>query len=169
METLTEVTKRYLRAQVLAGAQMIQLFDSWAGSLSVDAYRKFVLPYSSEIFSALDDLEVPRIHFAAGASHLLELMAEVDCEVVSVDWRQRLDQAWSRIGEDRAIQGNLEPAIACAPWQTIEEQVRDVLDAAGDRRGHIFNLGHGVLAETPSENLSRIVEFVHATTENIAQ
>jgi uroporphyrinogen decarboxylase len=165
METLTEVTKRYLRAQVLAGAQMIQLFDSWAGSLSQDAYRKFVLPYSSEIFSALADMEVPRIHFGAGAAHLLEQMAGVDCEVVSVDWRLRLDQAWERIGENRAIQGNLEPAIACASWPVIEEAVRDVLDAAGGRPGHIFNLGHGVLAQTPSENLTRIVELVHSATE----
>jgi uroporphyrinogen decarboxylase len=85
--------------------------------------------------------------------------------VVSVDWRLRLDEAWSRIGENRAIQGNLEPAVACAPWDVIESEVRDVLDAAGARSGHIFNLGHGVLAETPSDNLSRIVELVHSATE----
>jgi len=165
METLTEVTKRYLQAQVAAGAQMIQLFDSWAGSLSRDAYKKFVLPYSAAIFAELADLEIPRLHFAAGATHLLDLMGSVDCEVVSVDWRLRLDEAWARIGDHRAIQGNLEPAVACASWEVIEDAVRDVLDAAGGRPGHIFNLGHGVLAETPSENLTRIVGLVHSATE----
>jgi uroporphyrinogen decarboxylase len=162
METLTEVTIRYLRAQVSAGVQAVQLFDSWIGALGAAEYREYVLPHVRRIFSAVAGT-VPTIHFGTSTAHLLEEMAGAGSDAVSVDWRLRLDQAWSRIG-DKAIQGNLDPTICLAPWPVVERETTRVLAEAGGRPGHIFNLGHGVLADTPSSTLSRIVELVHART-----
>ena len=164
MSTLVEVTVRYLRAQVAAGAQALQLFDSWMGALSKRDYEERVLPHTREIFARVRDLDVPLIHFGTGANHLLSATATLDCDVISVDWRVGLDEAWQRIGDGKGIQGNLDPAVAMAPYDIVEREARRVLDEAGGRDGHIFNLGHGVLADTPSDTLKRLVGFVHETT-----
>jgi uroporphyrinogen decarboxylase len=160
MSTLTEVTISYLLAQVEAGAQMIQLFDSWAGALSVSAYEQMVLPYSRRILETVGAMGVPTIHFGTTTSHLLEPMARCGSDVISVDWRLPLDEAWRRIG-DRGIQGNLDPGVMLAPFAVIAREARQILASAGGRPGHIFNLGHGVLPETPSDNLKRLAELVH--------
>lgn len=164
MATLTEVTIRYLRAQVAAGAQTVQLFDSWAGTLSRSDYEKHVLPYSTRIFEALRTEGVPTIHFGTVTCHLLESMAAAGSDVVSVDWRLPLDVAWARVGAEQGIQGNLEPAVLMAPFDTVAAHARDVLARAGGRPGHIFNLGHGVLPESPADSLRRLTELVHAET-----
>ncbi|HEV3232036.1 MAG TPA: uroporphyrinogen decarboxylase [Candidatus Dormibacteraeota bacterium] len=168
METLVEVTVRYLRAQVAAGAQVLQLFDSWAGSLGRLDYEEYVLPHTRRIFERLRDLDVPLIHFGTGTVGLLEPMASAGCDIVSVDWRVPLDEAWARIGFERGIQGNLDPAVMLAPWEVIEREARRVLGFAGDRPGHIFNLGHGVLADTPQDSLARLRELVHQVTARTA-
>ena len=160
MSTLTEVTISYLLAQVEAGAQMIQLFDSWAGALSVSAYEQMVLPYSRRILETVGAMGVSTIHFGTTTSHLLEPMARCGSDVISVDWRLPLDEAWRRIG-DRGIQGNLDPGVMLAPFAVIAREARQILASAGGRPGHIFNLGHGVLPETPSDNLKRLAELVH--------
>ncbi len=162
METLTEVTIRYLRAQVAAGVQAVQLFDSWVGALAAADYREYVLPHVRRIFSELAGL-LPTIHFGTSTAHLLEEMAGAGCDVMSVDWRLPLDRAWART-RGRAIQGNLDPTICLAPWPVVERETLRVLDEAGGRPGHVFNLGHGVLADTPSETLRRIVDLVHERT-----
>jgi uroporphyrinogen decarboxylase len=163
MGTLTEVTISYLRAQVEAGAQMIQLFDSWAGALSVSAYEAMVMPYSRRILEAVAETGVPTIHFGTTTSHLLEAMARCGSDVISVDWRLPLDEAWRRIG-DRGIQGNLDPGVMLAPFDVVAREARQVLAQAGGRPGHIFNLGHGVLPETSSDHLMRLAELVHEET-----
>jgi uroporphyrinogen decarboxylase len=163
METLTEVTIGYLQAQVEAGAQMIQLFDSWAGALSVAAYEAMVMPYSRRILEAVSETGVPTIHFGTTTSHLLESMARCGSDVISVDWRLPLDEAWRRIG-DRSIQGNLDPGVMLAPFDVVAREAHQVLAQAGGRPGHIFNLGHGVLPDTSSDHLRRLAELVHAET-----
>jgi len=165
MDRLTEATSAYLRYQVETGAAAVQLFDSWAGALGVEDYRDHVLPWSRRILDGLAGLGVPRIHFGVGTSHLLELMREAGPDVVGFDWRVPLDQGWSRVGHDIAVQGNLDPAALLAPWEIVERKAADVLRRAEGRPGHVFNLGHGVLPETDPDNLARLVEFVHATTE----
>jgi uroporphyrinogen decarboxylase len=164
METLTEVTIRYLTAQVDAGVQVVQLFDSWMGSLGRREYEENVLPYSRRIFDAITELGVPTIHFGTGTAGLLEQMSSAGSHIISVDWRIPLDEAWRRVGYQHGIQGNLDPAVLMAPWEVIERESRRVLDYAGGRPGHIFNLGHGVLAETPSVHLTRLVDLVHAVS-----
>lgn len=159
MRALAEVLTRYLRAQVRAGVQVIQLFDSWAGALAPDDYERAVLPYTRQIFSALGPT-VPRIHFGTSTSEILSLMASAECEVVSVDWRVPLDVAWARVGPDRAIQGNLDPGACLAPFEVAAAHAEDVLRRAAGRPGHIFNLGHGVLPETDADTLARVVELV---------
>jgi uroporphyrinogen decarboxylase len=163
MATLTEVTISYLLAQVEAGAQIIQLFDSWAGALSVSAYEEMVLPYSRRILQAVAETGVPTIHFGTTTAHLLEAMARCGSDVVSVDWRLPLDEAWRRIG-DRGIQGNLDPGALLAPFEVVAREARKILELAGRRPGHIFNLGHGVLPETSSDHLRRLAELVHEYT-----
>ncbi len=163
METLTEVVIRYLRAQVAAGAEAVQLFDSWLGLLGPPAYEAYVLPYSRRIFAALRDA-APTIHFSTGTVALLEQIASAGSDLVSVDWRLPLDEAWARIGPDQGIQGNLDSSLVLAPWEAVETGAKDVLRRAGGRRGHIFNLGHGILPQTPADTLTRLVEFVHATS-----
>jgi uroporphyrinogen decarboxylase len=160
MSTLTDVTISYLEAQVEAGAEMIQLFDSWAGALSIAAYETSVLPYSRRILEAVAATGVPTIHFGTTTSHLLESMARCGSDVISVDWRLPLDEAWRRIG-DHAIQGNLDPGILLAPFDVVAREARQILTLAGGRPGHIFNLGHGVLPETSSDHLRRLAELVH--------
>jgi uroporphyrinogen decarboxylase len=158
----------HLRAQVEAGAEAVQLFDSWVGVLDEDDYRRAVLPHTDAIVEGLRDLEVPSIHFSVGAGHLLRSIAEVGTEAIGVDHRIPLDDAWRTIGHDRAIQGNLDPAALLGPWEVVERKARVVLRRAELREGHVFNLGHGVLPDTPVEHLQRLVELVHRETERPA-
>lgn len=165
MNKLTEVVSRYLLAQIAAGVDVVQLFDSWVGALSPSVYQRFVQPYSRRIFDAVQQTGTPSIHFGTGTASLLELMTEAGGDVISVDWRVDLDDAWQRIGYERGIQGNLDPTLLLTPWNVIEEGMHDVLRRAANRPGHIFNLGHGVLAPTPPDMLRRLVEAVHEFTK----
>jgi uroporphyrinogen decarboxylase len=158
---LADLAVASLRAQVDAGAGALQVFDSWAGFLSPDDYRRYVLPASRRLFAAVADLGVPRIHFGVGTGELLELLAEAGADVVGVDWRVPLDKARDRLGTGVAVQGNLDPACCLAPWEVVAERVADVLRANGGRPGHVFNLGWGVLPQTDPDVLRRVVELVH--------
>jgi uroporphyrinogen decarboxylase len=151
----------YLRAQVAAGANAVQLFDSWAGALAVEDYESRVLPHTRSIFDALSSSGVPRIHFGTDTAGLLESIASAGPDIVSLDWRVPLDAGWKRVGHDRGIQGNLDPAVLLGPPELVRERTRDILRRAGGRPGHIFNLGHGVLPSTSLENLQLLVETVH--------
>ncbi len=164
MDTLTESVIRYLRAQVEAGAHVVQLFDSWVGALGPGDYDRFVLPWTRRIFAALGEARAPSIYFGTGNAALLERMAAAGSDVVSVDWRVHLDDAWARIGFDRAIQGNLDPARPLAGWEPTRAGMHEVLARAAGRPGHVFNLGHGVLPETDPDVLARLVEAVHEET-----
>ena len=159
MDRLAEATLVYLRAQIEAGVDAIQLFDSWAGHLSPADYRRYVLPASESILRGLEGT-VPRIHFGVGTGQLLEVMAGAGTEVMGIDWRVPLDLARERLGPDKVLQGNLDPVVCLGPWDVIEETARDVLQRLEGKR-HIFNLGHGVLPETDPDNLARLVDFVH--------
>ncbi len=150
----------YLNAQIDAGAQIVQLFDSWVGCLGVDDYRRFALPYSRSIIEAITP-GVPVIHFATGNPALLPLLREAGSPVIGVDWRVRLDDAWATIGHDHAIQGNLDPVVLLTNPTEIRRRAKEILDQAAGRPGHIFNLGHGVLPQTPPENAIALVEAVH--------
>jgi uroporphyrinogen decarboxylase len=160
-ERLADIALASLRAQVLAGASAVQLFDSWAGALSAADYATYVLPASRRIFAGLADLGVPRIHFGVGTGELLHLMGEAGADVVGVDFHVGLDDGARRVGNGKAIQGNLDPAICLAPWEVVAERARDVLRRAARLDGHVFNLGHGVLPETDPDVLTRLVELVH--------
>jgi uroporphyrinogen decarboxylase len=162
MEKLTEVVVRYLNAQVAAGAQAVQLFDSWVGSLSPADYREYVQRHVARIFR--EATRTPTIHFGTQTAALLELMADAGGDVIGVDARQSLDVAWERVGFARGIQGNLDAARLLAGWGPTEQGARDVLRRAGGRAGHIFNLGHGVLPDTDPDLLRRLVDFVHSET-----
>jgi len=168
MEVLTEVLARYLRAQAEAGVDAVQLFDSWAGVLAPADYERAALPYSRAVFERLAGCGIPRIHFATGNPALLPLLADAGAEVVSVDWRLPLDEAWERIGHERAIQGNLDPGLCLAPFPVAAAGARDVLRRAGGRPGHVFNLGHGVLPDTDADTLARLVELVRVETAAVA-
>jgi len=165
MDKLSDAFGRYLRGCVRAGADVVQLFDSWAGALSVDDYREFVAPYSARVLEAVD---VPTIHFATGDAHLLEERRDAGGDVIGVDWRLPLDAAWERVGHEFGIQGNLDGAVLLGPWERVERGAEDVLARAGGRPGHVFNLGHGVLPETNPADLSRLVELVHERTATVA-
>jgi uroporphyrinogen decarboxylase len=165
MDALTErIVLPYLRTQVEAGVHAVQLFDSWAGALDPDDYREHVLPWSARILQGLGGA-VPRIHFGTGTGELLAMMREAGADVVGVDWRTPLDVAWERIGADTGIQGNLDPAALMGPWDVVQRKADDVLHRAAGRPGHVFNLGHGVLPDTPPEHLERLVDFIHERTE----
>jgi uroporphyrinogen decarboxylase len=159
MARLARAVTRYLCAQVASGAQAVQLFDSWAGCLAADDYRRFVLPYTKAIIAALPP-GVPVINFATGNPALLPLLAEAGGEVIGVDWRIALDEAWHLVGDDKAVQGNLDPAVLLADRETIRREAKVVLDHAAGRAGHVFNLGHGVLPQTPVDNVRFLVEAV---------
>ncbi|MEO6796128.1 MAG: uroporphyrinogen decarboxylase [Candidatus Dormibacter sp.] len=163
MGRLSRLVLAYLQAQVEAGAQMIQLFDSWVGALSPADYRRSVQPYVAAIFDGLRAAGVPTIHFGTGTAALLPAMREAGGDVIGLDWRVDLSEAWARVGYDRGVQGNLDPAAMLAPWPTVEEKAREIIRQAGNRPGHIFNLGHGVLPQTPVDHLQRLVELVHTT------
>jgi uroporphyrinogen decarboxylase len=158
---LAGVAAAFLRVQILAGASAVQLFDSWAGALSLADYRRFVLPHSAAVFSAIADLGVPRIHFGVGTGELLGAMAEPDLEVVGVDYRVSLSDAVLRVGPGRALQGNLDPALLGAPMPALRAQVERILAEGDALPGHIFNLGHGVPPDTDPDVLTRIVDWVH--------
>jgi uroporphyrinogen decarboxylase len=166
---LAQVVTGYLAAQVQAGAQAIQLFDSWAGALSPDDYEEYVLPHSRRVLSGLADAGVPLIHFGTDTGSLLPLMARAGGDVIGLDWRTPLDWGWGQVGADRAIQGNLDPAALFAPRHELDRRVRRVLEQAGGRPGHIFNLGHGILPETPVENVRAVVEMVHEYTLRVRE
>ncbi|MGA3488546.1 uroporphyrinogen decarboxylase [Micromonosporaceae bacterium DT55] len=158
---LVEITTAFLRVQIAAGVSAVQLFDSWAGALSEADYRRYVLPHSAAVLGSLADAGVPRIHFGVGTAELLGAMGEAGADVVGVDWRTPLDVATKRIGPERAVQGNLDPAVLFAPWPVIETEVRRVLAEGRAAPGHVFNLGHGVPPETDPEVLTRVVALVH--------
>jgi uroporphyrinogen decarboxylase len=160
MQRLARSVRVYLNAQIAAGAQAVQLFDSWVGCLGVDDYRQFVLPYVTEVVRGIAP-GVPVINFATGNPQLVPLMAEAGAAVVGVDWRVRLDDAWKMIGYDRAIQGNLDPMALLANVAELRRRAIDVLNQAAGRNGHIFNLGHGVLPQTPVDHARALVDAVH--------
>ena len=159
---LASMTVSFLKAQVAAGASAVQLFDSWAGLLGPDDYRRSVLPFSARVFAALADHDVPRLHFGVGTGELLGLLGEAGAEVVGVDWRVPLDEAVRRVAPGKALQGNLDPAVLLAPWPVIEERARDVLERGRTAEAHVFNLGHGVLPGTDPEMLARLTDLVHS-------
>ncbi len=162
LEKLATTMTGYLKAQVAAGAQAIQLFDSWVGALAREDYEARVVRHTGTIFEALEPLNVPRIHFGTNTAGLLEPIAESGPDIVSLDWRVTLDDGWRRVGLSRGIQGNLDPAVLLGPTNLVRERAREVLRRAGGQAGHIFNLGHGVLPETTVENLQVLVETVHS-------
>ena len=161
LEKLADTFVAYVAAKVEAGADVIQLFDSWVGALSVADYEEFVAPYSARILAAVD---APTIHFGTGTSHLLGSMREAGGDVIGLDWRIPLDRGWEEIGEGRGVQGNLDPAMLLGPWERVEGGADDVLRRAAGRPGHLFNLGHGVLPDTNPDDLGRLVELVHERT-----
>jgi len=162
MERLTDLALASMRSQVTAGAAALQLFDSWAGALAPQDYERFVLPHSRRVFEGLADLDVPTIHFGVGTGEVLGLMAAAGPDVMGVDWRVPLDEARRRLGPERPLQGNLDPALCLAPWDVVAEATRDVLARNAGHPGHVFNLGHGVLPETDPSVLERVVELVHS-------
>jgi uroporphyrinogen decarboxylase len=161
---LAEITLAFLRVQIGAGASAVQLFDSWAGALSEADYRRYVLPHSAAVLGGLTDAGVPRIHFGVGTAVLLPAMGEAGADVVGVDWRTPLDAATRIVGPDRALQGNLDPAVLFAPWPVVEAEVRRVLEQGRAAPGHVFNLGHGVMPETDPDVLTRVVDLVHSAS-----
>ncbi len=158
---LVRVLSQYSISQVAAGAQAFQVFDSWVGCLGPEDYRAYVLPHTQELLREIAASGVPVIHFGTGTAALLELLREAGGDVIGLDWRVELAEAWRRVGYDRAIQGNLDPVLLLGPLPKIRERVEQILRAGGGRPGHIFNLGHGVLPETPVENVLAVVEMIH--------
>ena len=158
---LATVMARYLAAQVGAGASALQVFDSWVGALAVEDYEARVAPHTKAIFEATGHLGVPRVHFGTGTAGLLESIVTTGPDLVSLDWRVPLDAGWRRVGLDRGVQGNLDPAVLLGPLDLVRERARDVLRRAAGRPGHVFNLGHGVLPETPLESLQTLIETIH--------
>jgi len=160
MALISRALVKYLNAQIEAGAQAVQLFDSWVGCLSPDDYREFVLPHTKSVIENVTK-GVPVIHFGTGTATLLELMREAGGDVIGLDWRVRLDEGWQRVGHDVAVMGNLDPVVLFAKQDVLRTQTKKILEQAGGRAGHIFNLGHGILPETPVENVIALVEIVH--------
>jgi uroporphyrinogen decarboxylase len=161
MDKLADTFAAYLRAKVAAGADVIQLFDSWVGTLSAEDYEEFVAPYSARVLAAVD---VPTIHFGTGTTHLLPAMAATGGDVIGLDWRIPIERGWELVGAERGVQGNLDPALLLGPFERVAAAANRILDAVAGRRGHIFNLGHGVLPDTDPADLGRLVELVHART-----
>ena len=161
MERLSSLLAEYIVAQIDAGAQAVQVFDSWVGTLSPQDYERYVLPYSQQVLQAAQATGTPVIHFGTNTSTLLPLMKRAGGDVIGLDWRTPLASGWKILGEDVAVQGNLDPAALFAPQSEIKDRVQDILQSAAGRPGHIFNLGHGVLQHTPVENLKAVVEMVH--------
>jgi uroporphyrinogen decarboxylase len=168
LEKLASVMAEYLHAQVAAGAQALQVFDSWVGALSPADYEMRVLPYTRRIFEATASLHVPRIHFGTSTAGLLDLIAGSGAEIISLDWRVDLDEGWTRVGHHLGVQGNLDPAVLLGPAEGVVEGARRVLRLAAGRPGHIFNLGHGVLPSSSLENIQALVETVREGVPAVA-
>jgi uroporphyrinogen decarboxylase len=164
MKKLSRTIIDFLKAQIHAGAQIVQLFDSWVGHLSPSDYKRFVLPYSQSVFNELSAEGIPLIHFGTGTAGLLSLMAEAGGDVIGADWRISLNSAWHFIGDRRGIQGNLDPALLLGPIEDIRQSAAEILDEANGRSGHIFNLGHGILPSTPEDSVRALADFVHEYT-----
>jgi uroporphyrinogen decarboxylase len=171
VSALVDVVVPHLRAQVGAGASALQVFDSWVGALAPHAYRDRVLPHMRRLFGEIADLDMPTIHFGVGTGELLALMADAGGDAIGIDARVPLDVGWERAGgpEHRAVQGNLDPTALLAPWEVVESQALDVLGRAGNRDGHVFNLGHGVVPSTPVASLQRLVDLVHERSAREAE
>ena len=165
MDKFARVITGYLRRQIKAGAQAIQLFDSWVGCLSVGDYVEYVMPHVQLIFEGLKREGVPMIHFGTGTSAMLRQMRAAGGDVIGIDWRIHLDEAWATVGHDVAVQGNLDPLTLFAPLHEIERRVEDILRRAGGRPGHIFNLGHGILPTTPIEHVAATIDMVHKLSQ----
>jgi uroporphyrinogen decarboxylase len=163
-DLLAEIVGDYLTAQVEAGVDAVQVFDSWVGALSGRDYREFILPHTRRIFDRIAPLGVPTIHFGVGTGAILGELREAGGDVIGADWRTPLDEAWARIGPDRAIQGNLDPTLLLGPLDRTFAATDDVLARAGGRPGHIFNLGHGILPSTPLEHVQALARYVHQKT-----
>ena len=163
-EHLADMMADYLQAQVEAGVDAVQVFDSWVGALNAQDYREFVLPHTKRIFESLAHSDVPTIHFGVGTGAILNELRDAGGNVIGVDWRTPLDEAWRRIGYDRAVQGNLDPTLLLGPVDRLLAGAADVLVRAGERPGHIFNLGHGILPTTPVEHVQALARFVHQET-----
>ena len=160
MALISRALVKYLNAQVDAGAQALQLFDSWVGCLSPDDYRQYVLPHTRNVIGGINS-ETPLIHFGTGTGELLQLISEAGGNVIGIDWRARLDEGWQRVGRDKAVMGNLDPVALFANREHLRSQTKAILDQAAGRPGHIFNLGHGILPGTPIENVIALVDMVH--------
>jgi uroporphyrinogen decarboxylase len=169
LDKLSRLLADYLLAQIRAGAQAVQVFDSWVGALSPADYAAFALPYSQRVLKAAEAAGVPVIHFGTNTATLLPLMKEAGGSVIGLDWRIPLDEGWQVIGHDRAVQGNLDPAALFAPLPELERRVKDILRRAAGRPGHIFNLGHGILQNTPVEKVKAVVEMVHEFSPGVKQ
>ncbi len=163
-EFLADIVSNYLLAQVEAGVDAVQVFDSWVGQLNARDYREFILPHTKRIFDAVSKTGVPMIHFGVGTGSILGELREAGGDVIGADWRTPLDEAWNRIGHDRAVQGNLDPTLLLGPIDRLFAATDDVLNRAGGRPGHIFNLGHGVLPMTPLEHVQALARYVHEVT-----
>lgn len=166
MSKLSDVVGAYLLAQARAGAQVLQVFDSWVGHLSPADYRQYAMPYTQRAINMAKQAGVPVIHFGTDTNGMLPLMREAGGDVIGVDWRIDLDVAWDILGDGVAIQGNLDPVALFAPWSEVQQRAQAVLDLAAGRPGHIFNLGHGILPHTPVENVKRLVDFVHEYSQS---
>jgi uroporphyrinogen decarboxylase len=162
-EKFSTVVSDYLVAQIEAGVDVVQVFDSWVGTLGADDYREFALPHTKRIFDAVQG-RVPTIHFGTGTATILPELREAGGDVVGVDWRIPIDEGWTRIGLDRAVQGNLDPTLLLGPPARMLRQADDILQRVGGRPGHIFNLGHGILPSTPVENVQMLARYVHSHT-----
>ena len=162
MGKLAEVVRKYLRAQIVAGADCVQLFDSWVGQLSPDDYKDYVQPHVAHILKDVEKAGVPVIHFGTGTHSLLELQRDAGGTAIGLDWRTPFAEGWKRIGYDRAVQGNMDPTVLFAPVEIAKQHAKRVLDAAAKRPGHVFNLGHGILPETPVDTVQAVIDFVHA-------
>ena len=165
---LVSVTSAYALAQVEAGADVIQVFDSWVGCLAVEDYRQRILPRTTELVQSLKKSGVPVIYFGTDTATLLTAMKETDADVIGLDWRVPLDEGWSRLANRGAIQGNLDPVVLFSDWRQVKLRTRDILDRAAGRPGHIFNLGHGILPETPVENVKALAAYVQEHSANAA-
>ena len=160
MQKLVAVTSAYAAEQVKAGADVIQIFDSWVGCLSVEDYRRYVLPHVTGMVKLLQKTGAPIIYFGTDSATLLPAMKETGADVIGLDWRIPLDEGWSRLDHATAVQGNLDPVLLFAEWSELKSRAQNILEKAAARPGHIFNLGHGILPETPVENVKALVHFV---------
>ena len=165
-DLIAEIIGDYLVAQVEAGVDCVQVFDSWVGALNAADYREFILPHTAKIFARVAPTGVPTIHFGVGTGSILDLLREAGGDVIGADWRTPLDEAWERIGPDRGVQGNLDPTLLLGPLERVFAATDEVLARAGGRPGHIFNLGHGILPSTPVEHVQALARYVHQRTRS---